>query len=156
LGQGERNQLSVSGVAGANGVLFKMLLPPAKTFALALFAALGLGATSAAAGDMTGTWRVKAKVETFAFELSCNLIQTGEKLTGVCTDMATNDPQHKPQGSHKLTSGEVVGDRIHFTYKTHFLLIPFTCTYTGKISSDGFSGEAEAPGHKGTFTAVRV
>lgn len=132
-----------------------MPLSPVATFALGLLAAAGLGAAPAAAGDMTGTWKVSAKVETFAFELSCKLTQTGEKLTGVCTDMATNDPQHKPQGSHKLTSGEVVGDKIHFTYKTHFLLIPFTCAYTGRISGDGFSGEAEATGHKGTFTAVR-
>jgi hypothetical protein len=116
----------------------------------------GLSAAPAAAADLSGTWRLTAKVETFGFVLSCKFNQAGEKLTGVCTDLATNDPQHKPQGSHVLTSGEVVGDRVKFTYKTHFLLIPFTCTYTGKITDDGFSGEAAAPGHTGVFTAVRA
>jgi len=121
-----------------------------------LLVAAAAFAGPAAAADLTGMWKLTAKVETFGFVLHCKFDQAGEKLTGVCTDMSTNDPQHKPQGSHTLTSGAVVGDKVRFTYKTHFLLIPFTCSYSGVLSAEGISGEAEAPGHKGVFTAVRL
>lgn len=123
---------------------------------IAMACAASLIALPASAADLTGLWKLTAKVETFGFTLNCKFAQAGEKLTGVCTDMATNDPQHKPQGSHVLTSGEVSGDKVRFTYKTHFLLIPFTCSYSGVVTGDEFSGEAAAPGHKGTFTAVRI
>lgn len=117
---------------------------------------LAVIATPAAAADVTGVWRLKAKVETFAFELECRLNQlAGGRLTGVCTDLATNDPEHKPQGSHTLTTGKVDGDRVSFAYRTHFLLIPFTASYSGVLEGDTIHGEARAPGHSGTFTATR-
>ena len=116
---------------------------------------LALATGQAAAADISGVWRLKAKVETFAFELECKLAQTGSKVTGVCTDLATNDAQHKPQGSHTLTMGKVEGDRVTIAYKTHFLLIPFTASYSGLLNGDTIMGEAKAPGHNGTFVATR-
>jgi hypothetical protein len=113
-------------------------------------------ASPVSAADLTGTWKLTAKVESFGFMLNCRLTQAGEKLSGVCTDMATNDPSHKPQGSHTLTIGKVEGDKVSFSYQTHFLLIPFTASYSGVLSGDIIIGEAIAPGHKGTFTAVRL
>ncbi len=118
-------------------------------------AAVGLGAAPAAAADLTGVWRFTCKVETFGFELECRFTQKGDDLSGVCRDMATNDPSHKPQGSHTLTVGHVDGDRVSFAYRTHFLLIPFTASYAGTVSGDRMSGEAIAPGHRGSFSAVR-
>jgi hypothetical protein len=123
--------------------------------ALALAALAMAAAVPAAATDLTGSWRLSAKVETFAFMLNCRLVQTGERLGGVCTDVATNDPQHKPQGSHPLTEGSVDGDRVSFAYKSHFLLVPFTASYSGVLAGETITGEAIAPGHKGSFTAVR-
>ena len=116
---------------------------------------LALATAPAAAADVSGVWRLKAKVESFAFELECKLAQAGAKVTGVCTDLATNDPQHKPQGSHTLTMGKVDGDRVTIAYKTHFLLIPFTASYSGVLNGDTISGVAKAPGHDGTFVATR-
>ena len=127
-----------------------------KVVAPILVLAAVMVALPASAADMSGMWKLTAKVETFGFVLHCKFDQAGEKLTGVCTDMATNDPQHRPQGSHVLTSGVVQGDKVRFSYRTHFLLIPFTCSYSGVVTGDSFSGEAEAPGHKGVFTAVRL
>lgn len=127
-----------------------------KVFAPLLALAVCALAPPAFAADLSGTWKLTAKVETFGFVLHCQFTQAGEKLNGVCTDMSTNDAKHRPQGSHTLTSGEVVGDKVRFSYKTHFMLVPFTCTYSGVVAGDSFSGEAQAPGHKGVFTAVRL
>ena len=126
-----------------------------KPKALALAALASLIAFPAFAADLTGTWRFSCKVETFGYELECKLVQKGEALSGVCTDLATNDPSHKPQGSHTLTTGRVDGDKVSFAYKTHFLMIPFTASYNGVAAGDRITGEAVAPGHKGGFTAVR-
>ncbi len=135
----------------------KPLAPvPAPALVLALFVLVaGTASPVAAATDLTGSWRLSAKVETFAFMLNCKLVQTGDRLGGICTDVATNDAQHKPQGSHALTAGTVQGDRVSFAYRTHFLLIPFTASYAGVLAGDTITGEAVAPGHKGSFTAVR-
>ncbi|MFV4649076.1 hypothetical protein ACNJUT_21020, partial [Mycobacterium tuberculosis] len=64
--------------------------------ALALAAVATLAATPAFAADLTGTWRLNCKIETFGFELECRLVQQDDRLSGVCTDLATNDPKHKP------------------------------------------------------------
>lgn len=123
---------------------------------LLLSLSIVLLATPAAAADVSGVWRLKAKVDSFAFELECKLNQlAGGKLTGVCTDLATNSAEHKPQGSHALTTGQVEGDRVSFAYKTHFLLMPFTASYSGVLEGDAIKGEARAPGYRGTFTATR-
>jgi hypothetical protein len=112
-------------------------------------------AAPAAAADVSGVWRLKAHVDGFRFELECKLAQTGAQVSGVCTDLATNSAEHKPQGSHALTMGEVDGDRLTFAYRTHFLLVPFTASYSGVVSGDTITGEARAPGHNGTFVATR-
>ena len=117
---------------------------------------LTIVAGQAVAADVSGVWRLKADVDGFKFELECKLNQLmGGKVTGVCTDLATNDPQHKPQGSHTLTMGKVEGDRVTIAYKTHFLLMPFTAAYSGVLNGDTIKGEAKAPGHTGTFSATR-
>lgn len=117
--------------------------------------ALALAGATAPPADVSGLWKLTAKVDGFGFVLHCRLAQAGEKITGQCTDMSTSDPQHRPQGSHVLTSGRVEGDRVSFAYRTHFLLVPFTASYSGVLSGDTITGEAAAPGHKGVFTAIR-
>lgn len=132
-------------------------MTPAKMFpvaALSTVATLALAAPASAA-DLTGDWRVNGKVDTFAYVLNCRFTQAGDRLSGVCTDMETSDPEHKPQGSHALTSGSVAGDRVTFAYKTHFLAFPFTVSYSGMLTGERITGSITVPGRRGTFTATR-
>lgn len=112
------------------------------------------GAATGVAG-VAGHWILDGKFERFAYRLDCRLTQTGEDIGGVCTDVATSDPQHKPQGSHAITSGKVDGDTVRFTYKTHFLAFPFAVNYSGVLDGDRMSGTITVPGWRGAFTAVR-
>jgi len=111
---------------------------------------------AAAAGpDLTGSWRLDGKVESFAYTLDCRLTQNGSALSGVCTDVATSDAEHKPQGSHTLTMGKIEGDKVTFAYQTRFLAIPFNVTYSGVLNGETIRGDITVPGRRGRFTAVR-
>lgn len=117
-----------------------------------------LAATSAAATEMsaTGAWRVSGAVSGFKFELRCVFQQAGERLTGACTDLATNNPKAPPKAApHPLTRGAASGDRVAWTYQSSFLLSRYDVDFSGVRSGDRMSGAIEAGGRSGSFTARR-
>ncbi|MDQ0466773.1 hypothetical protein QO010_004569 [Caulobacter ginsengisoli] len=122
--------------------------------AIALLAA----ATPAMAADASpaGTWRVSGSVSGFKFELRCVFQQAGERLTGTCTDLATNNPKAPPKSApHALTRGSAAGGRIGWTYQSSFLVQKFDVTYSGALTGDTMSGTIQANGASGRFTARR-
>lgn len=121
--------------------------------ALALFAA---SPALAADGSTAGAWRVSGVVSGFRFELRCVFQQAGERLTGACTDLATNNPKAPPKSSpHPLTRGAASGDRVAWSYQSSFLLSKFDVDFSGARSGDRMSGAIRAGGRSGSFTARR-
>lgn len=116
---------------------------------LGLAAALMLAAPALAADDLvSGSWAVKAKVERFAFTLTCDLTRSGAAVGGTCYDGGTRKP-------HPLTRGRVDGDRISWSYQSSFLGKPFTASYEATLSGDRMTGVVAANGYTGPFTATR-
>jgi hypothetical protein len=116
---------------------------------LALLAALGLAAPAPAQTDpVAGTWKMKGKVQSFGFTLTCRFTRNGESLAGTCYDGGTEKP-------HKLTAGSVRGDKVVWTYQSSFMGKPFDVTYSGLLKGAAMSGSVDAAGRKGAFTASR-
>ncbi len=123
-----------------------------------LMAIVLLAATPAMAADasVAGPWRVSGAVSGFKFELRCVFQQAGERLTGTCTDLATNNPKAPPKSApHALTRGSVAGGKVSWTYQSSFLLQKFDVTYSGALSGAAMSGTIQAGGNSGSFTARR-
>ncbi|MBX3479817.1 MAG: hypothetical protein KF842_05415 [Caulobacter sp.] len=118
----------------------------------AVAALLGLaslpGAALAQSDPVAGTWKMKGKVQSFAFTLTCNFSRTGESLAGTCYDGGTNK-------AHALTSGTVKGDRVVWSYRSSFMGSPFNVTYSGLVKGEAMSGAVDAAGRKGVFSATR-
>lgn len=124
----------------------------------ALIAAALLAATPAMAADasVAGPWRVSGAVSGFKFELRCVFQQAGERLTGTCTDLATNNAKAPPKSApHPMTRGSVAGGKVSWTYQSSFLLNKFDVTYSGALNGNTMSGAIQAGGRPGAFTARR-
>lgn len=124
----------------------------------ALIAVILLAATPAFAADttMAGPWRVSGAVSGFKFELRCVFQQAGERLTGTCTDLATNNPKAPPKSApHALTRGSVAGGKVSWTYQSSFLLNKFDVTYSGALTGNTMAGTIQAGGNSGRFIAKR-
>lgn len=122
--------------------------------ALALL--LAAGPALAADTPVAGAWRVSGAVSGFKFELRCVFQQAGERLTGACFDLATNNPKAPPKAApHPLTRGSASGDRVAWTYQSSFLLNRFDVDFSGARSGDRMSGAIQAGGRAGSFTARR-
>jgi len=103
----------------------------------------------AAPPPATGHWIIDGNVDAKPFVLHCDLIQTGESLTGTCHDFT-------PTGkAHRVTSGWVRGDKVRFAYQSNYLLLKFDAVYEGALTATTMSGAASAAGKVGTFTARR-
>jgi hypothetical protein len=124
--------------------------------AAAMLAATATPPAAMAQGGAAGDWAVSGKVASLAFTLDCRFTQAGTALTGACVDGSTSDPKVKGGRSHPLTSGQVDGDHIRWTYQSSFLLTRFTVTYSGVRHGDAITGDIDAQGHKGAFTAHRA
>lgn len=121
---------------------------------LALFAA----ATPALAADasVAGPWRVAGAVSGFRFELRCVFQQSGERLTGACTDLSTSNPKAPPKSTpHPLTAGSAAGGKVSWTYQSSFMARKFDVTYSGSVAGNAMSGTIQAGGGSGRFTARR-
>jgi hypothetical protein len=131
-------------------------MTPALSGILALAILAGTTAASAEPTPISGRWRVTGKVASFSFSLDCRFDQHGDRLTGVCVDGGTNDPKVKSGRSHPLTQGSVDGNRVNWTYMSSFLITHFAVSYAGTLAGDRLTGQLNAQGHTGPFTAERV
>jgi hypothetical protein len=122
----------------------------------ALLAATAISTAAMAQAGAAGDWAVSGKVSSLAFTLDCRFSQAGQTLTGACVDGSTSDPKVKGGRSHPLTSGQVDGDKVRWTYQSSFLLTHFTVSYDGVRHGDVITGSIDAQGHKGAFTAHRA
>ena len=114
------------------------------------------GPTLAADASVAGAWRVSGAVSGFRFELRCVFQQAGERLTGACTDLSTNNPKAPPKSApHPLIRGSASGSRVAWTYQSSFLLNRFDVDFAGARSGDRMSGAIQAGGRSGSFTARR-
>jgi hypothetical protein len=117
-----------------------------------------LAATPAASADMSaaGAWRVSGAVSGFKFELRCVFQQAGERLSGACTDLATNNPKAPPKSApHLLTRGSASGGQVTWSYQSSFLLSKFDVDFSGAQSGDRMAGAIQSGGRTGSFTARR-
>ncbi|RYF88972.1 MAG: hypothetical protein EON95_19550 [Caulobacteraceae bacterium] len=120
-----------------------------KTAALTLAALLMLGYAAQAQTDpVAGTWKLKGKVQTFGFTLTCRFTRSGDTLGGTCFDGGTNK-------AHPLKSGRVTGDKVVWTYGSDFMGQKFDVTYSGVVKGGAISGEVDAAGRKGSFSGAR-
>lgn len=123
-----------------------------KTLKLAALAMLGLtclpGAAAAQTDPVAGVWKMKGKVQSFGFTLTCKFTRSGDSLSGTCYDGGSNK-------AHPLTSGTVSGDRVVWSYQSSFMGTPFNVTYTGLVKGAAMSGAVDAAGRKGVFSATR-
>jgi hypothetical protein len=116
---------------------------------LGLAAVLTLAAPALGADDpVSGSWAVKAKVERFAFTLTCDLVRRGSAIGGTCYDGGTRK-------AHQLTRGEIDGDKVSWSYQSSFLGKPFSANYEATLSGNRMAGVVMANGYKGPFTATR-
>ncbi len=126
-----------------------------KITSLAVVAAALAASSLPASAQVAGRWRVTGKVSSFAFMLNCDFKPEGHRLGGVCVDASTNSAKIKGGKSHTLTSGNVSGDKVIWTYRSSFLFTNFDVIYNGEVAGDTMSGVIDAQGHKGSFTATR-
>lgn len=120
-----------------------------KAAALTLAVLLMAGSAAQAEPDpVAGAWKLKGKVQTFGFTLTCRFTRAGDTLSGTCFDGGSNKP-------HPLKSGRVTGDRVVWTYGSDFMGRKFDVTYTGTVKGGVMSGEVDAAGRRGVFSGAR-
>jgi hypothetical protein len=116
---------------------------------LGLGAVLILTAPALGADDpVAGRWKLQAKVQSFAFTLTCDFTRSGATLGGTCVDGGSGK-------THPLTRGRVEGDAVTWSYQSSFLGKPFSANYAGRLTGSTLTGVVEASGRSGRFTATR-
>jgi hypothetical protein len=117
---------------------------------LAVVAAIFTPSVSLANDDLlSGLWRVSGRVATFDFSVTCRLERHGEQLGGACLEGGSGKV-------HPLTGGSVDGDKVTWTHQGRFLLKTFNVVYSGVLQGGAMSGELNAAGHSGAFTAAKI
>jgi hypothetical protein len=121
-----------------------------KTLAIgAALAALAAPGLAAAADPVAGDWKVNGHVDGKDFVVTCRFERHGgEGVGGACFDSGTNL-------KHPLISGAVSGDKVKWTYQSHWTLVKFDVLYAGQVSGGAMHGTVGAAGHNGTFTATK-
>jgi hypothetical protein len=98
---------------------------------------------------LSGLWRVSGRVATFDFSVTCRLERHGDMLDGACLE-------GRDGKAHPLTGGSVVGDKVTWTHQGKFLLKTFNVVYSAVMHDGAMSGELNAAGHSGAFTAAKL
>lgn len=111
-----------------------------------------LFAATAAAADVTGTWKGSADTPNGTVERTFVFKVDGATLTGETTsDML---------GTSKIKNGKVDGDNLSFSITASFQGNELEINYTGKVSSDGkeikFKAEVPAAGQTIEYTVKRI
>src|ERR1700686_3469565 len=106
---------------------------------LVLFA---LFAVTAAAADVTGTWKGSAETSQGTIERTFVFKVDGKTLTGETSSQVL--------GTSKIKDGKIDGDNLSFSITASFQGNDMDVNYTGKVSSDGkeikFKAEIPAAG----------
>jgi len=115
--------------------------------ALTLLASLHL----TPADSVSGKWHVKGDVVGNPLDLTCELAQSGDKLTGVCSSM-------QPGGADVPITGEVKGDSVTFSHGGDYQGTALTIIYSAKHTANKLDGTINVKPFDaaGTFTAEPV
>ena len=103
-----------------------------------LITLMTLWAATAAAADVTGTWKGTAETQNGTFERTFVFKQDGDKLTG--------ETSSERLGKSAILDGKVDGDNISFAIKANFQGEERTMKYSGKISGGEMILKVEAGG----------
>lgn len=121
-----------------------LILPIIAMFILAAFVPAVRGDDSSATA--TGTWKWSVGKEGATHEVTLNLTQDGEKLTGSMVGK---------NGNTDITDGSVKDGQITFKLTRKRKDTEVTSTYTGKLSGDTIEGTVEANGKSHDWKATR-
>jgi hypothetical protein len=103
---------------------------------LVLFAVFAFTA-SAAAADVTGTWKASLETPNGTFDTTFTLKADGDKLTGkVSSQMGESD----------ISDGKIDGDNVSFNVVRNFQGNEFKLSYKGKVSGNEMKLSFQFPG----------
>src|SRR3954447_13646561 len=102
-----------------------------------LIVLFALFAFTAAAADVTGTWKGSAETENGTIERTFIFKVDGNKLTGETTSSMF--------GKSTISDGKIEGDTLSFTINVKFQDNEMKLTYTGKVSGDTMKLHVEIP-----------
>lgn len=91
---------------------------------------------SAAAADISGTWKGTAETQNGTIQRTFVFHQQGTALTGETTSERT--------GKSEIKDGKVEGDKVTFTVTMNFQGNEFKVNYTGTVGGDEIKFRAEA------------
>ncbi len=117
---------------------------------LLILIALFAGIWSAAAADVTGTWKGSADTPAGSVERTFVFKVDGHKLTGTTTSNMF--------GESKIEDGQVDGDNISFSITVNIQGSEGKINYKGKVEGDQikFTAEVVAMGQTVEYVAKRV
>jgi len=103
------------------------------------------------ADSVGGKWHLKGDVVGNPLDLTCELAQSGDKLTGVCSSM-------QPGGADVPITGEVKGDSVTFSHGGDYQGTALTIIYAAKHTANKLEGTINVKPFDaaGTFTAEPV
>jgi hypothetical protein len=107
-------------------------------------------AFTAAAADVSGTWKAATETPNGNFETTFKFKADGDKLTG--------STSNRFMGETAISDGKVDGDSISFTVNANFNGNDVKLNYKGKVSADELKLTLEIPGRDRTIemTAKRA
>jgi hypothetical protein len=95
-------------------------------------------AFTAAAADISGTWKGTAETQNGTFERTFVFKVDGNKLTG--------ETSSERMGKSTIMDGKVEGDNISFTIKAKFQDNEMTLHYSGKVSGNEMTLKVDSSG----------
>ena len=103
------------------------------------------------ADSVGGKWHLKGDVVGNPLDLTCELAQSGDKLTGVCSSM-------QPGGADVPITGEVKGDSVTFSHGGDYQGTALTIIYAAKHTANKLEGTINVKPFDaaGSFTAEPV
>jgi hypothetical protein len=106
---------------------------------------------AASVDSIAGKWQLKGDVVGNPINTTCEIAQSGTKITGVCSSMEQGGPDQP-------ITGEVKGDSVTFSHGGEYQGTALTIIYSGKLSSNKLEGTINVKPFDaaGTFTAEPV
>jgi uncharacterized protein (DUF2147 family) len=106
---------------------------------------------AASVDSIAGKWQLKGDVVGNPINTTCEIAQSGTKITGVCSSMEQGGPDQP-------ITGEVKGDSVTFSHGGEYQGTALTIIYSGKLSSHKLEGTINVKPFDaaGTFTAEPV